>query len=112
MAEGFAKKLAGDDIEVFSAGSLPSGRVNPHAIAVMKEIGIDVSSQRSNGFYDLPYKEFDYVITMGCKDTCPFVPSKKTIDWDIEAPTGDDLNRFRKIRDDVKSRVEKLMKKI
>jgi len=111
MAEGFARSFGIEDLDVLSAGSRPSGRVNPTAIKLMEEAGIDISKQRSKGFFGLPYKEFDYVVTMGCKDTCPFVPSKETIDWDIEVPTGNDLKVFRRIRDDIKKKVANLIEK-
>ncbi|MEA3494024.1 MAG: arsenate reductase ArsC [Candidatus Margulisiibacteriota bacterium] len=106
MAEGFAKKLGAGKVEAYSAGSRPSGAVNPHAVAVMQEIGIDISAQKSNGFFDLPYQKFDYIITMGCKDSCPLYPSKETIDWEIEPPHGSDLDLFRRIRDEIQEKVK------
>jgi arsenate reductase len=112
MAEGFARKLAPDKIEAFSAGSKPSGIVNPNAIQVMKEMGIDISSQKSKGFFDLPYKEFDYVITMGCGDVCPFYPAKEKLDWEIEDPKGRDLPFFRQTRDQIKKEVASLIENI
>ncbi|MFH0887151.1 MAG: arsenate reductase ArsC [bacterium] len=112
MAEGFAEKYRGDEIEVFSAGSYPSGRVNPDAIKVMGEIGIDISKHRSKGFNDLPYKMFDYVVTMGCGDVCPFIPSKQNIDWQIPDPTGIGMDHFRKVRDEIGEKVKELLSKI
>lgn len=112
ITEGFAKKFGEGKIEVFSAGSKPSGIVNPKAIVAMKEIGIDISNQRSKGFVDLPYKEFDYLITMGCKDVCPFVPSKEKIDWEIGDPKGKSIEEFRKVRDNIESKVESIIEYI
>ena len=90
IAEGFAKTLGKGIVAAYSAGSRPSGVVNPNAIKVMKEAGIDISYQISNGFNDLPTKEFDYAITLGCQDTCPFVPAEKHISWQIEDPKDKD----------------------
>ena len=80
MAQGFARKLASDKLEAYSAGSQPVGFVAGKAIAVMKEIGIDISDQHSKGFNDLSIKKFDYVVTMGCGDVCPFYPAKEKLD--------------------------------
>jgi len=106
MAEGFARKLGGDRIEVFSAGSHPAGFVAPNAIAVMKEIGIDISGQRSKGFADIPHKEFDYVISLGCRDVCPIYPAKEKIDWEIEDPIGQPIEVFRNVRDNIAVKVK------
>jgi arsenate reductase len=112
MAEGFAKKLGKNKIEVFSAGSNPSGKVNESAIEVMKEISIDISQQKSKGFKELPYKGFDYVITMGCGDVCPFVPAKQRIEWDIPDPKGRSIEEFRVVRDEIEERVKELFKRV
>ena len=109
MAEGFAKFYGRDKIEVFSAGSNPSGKVDQIAIEVMKEKGIDISSQRSKGFNDLPYKSFDYVITMGCGDVCPFVPAKERIEWEIEDPKEKQKEKFREIRDKIENKVKEFL---
>jgi len=111
IAEGFVKHLDINTLEVYSAGSKPSGEVNPMAIEVMLELGIDISQQKSKGFNDLPIKKFDYVITLGCNDLCPFVPADKHIEWRIENPRGKDLNFFRKIRDQIKNEVTSFIKK-
>ena len=105
MAEGFARKLAQGRIEVYSAGSKPSRKVNQTAIEVMKEVGIDISSQRSKGFDELGEVTFDFVITMGCGDVCPFVPAKKRIEWDIVDPKGKPIEDFREIRDTIEKKV-------
>ena len=110
IADGFAKVLGKGKIESYSAGSRPSGKVNPDAIQIMQEAGIDISKAQSKGFQDLGIKEFDYVVTMGCQDTCPFVPAKEHIDWQIEDPKGKDQTFFRKTRDLIKEKVEQLIR--
>jgi len=109
MAEGWAHQLGKGKIEAYSAGSKPSGAVNPDAVKAMAEAGVDISGQGSKGFFDLPVKEFDYVVTMGCKDVCPFVPADKHIEWQIEDPKGKDLDYFRKARDVIKMKVAGLI---
>ncbi|MEE8638387.1 MAG: arsenate reductase ArsC [Candidatus Margulisiibacteriota bacterium] len=109
MAEGFAKKLAGDKFEIYSAGTKPAGFVHPDAIAVMKELGIDISPHYSKGFDQVPAKEFDYVVTMGCSKTCPVVPTKEKIDWEIEDPIGQPIEVFRRVRDDIKAKIEEFL---
>ncbi len=106
MAEGFARKLGGDILEVYSAGSKPSGKVDPMAIEVMKESGVDISGQKSKGFVDIPVEKFDYVITMGCQDFCPFYPGKESIEWEIPDPKGQSLPVFRQVRDGILKKVE------
>jgi len=112
MAEGLARTLGGDKVEAFSAGSRPSGVVKPEAIAVMKEIGIDLSGARSKGFNDLPVHDYDYVVTMGCQDVCPFFPAREELAWDIPDPSGQELMVFRRARDEIKRQVEALINKI
>ena len=110
MAEGFANNLGKGIIEVCSAGSRPSGKINPDATKVMQELGIDISYQKSKGFEELSIKKFDYVVTMGCEDVCPFVPAKQNMDWHVEDPKGKDLGFFRKVRDDIAEKVKELIK--
>jgi arsenate reductase (thioredoxin) len=105
MAEGFAKALGAGKIKAFSAGSKPSGRVNPDAVTVMAEEGIDIAAYVSKGFTDLNMKHFDTVVSMGCHDICPFVPADRHIEWAIEDPAGKDLTVFRKVRDEIKAKV-------
>ncbi|OGC11587.1 hypothetical protein A3K48_03680 [candidate division WOR-1 bacterium RIFOXYA12_FULL_52_29] len=112
MAEGFAKKYGGDKIEAYSAGSKPSGTVNPDAVKVMGEIGIDISEQNSKGFMDLPYQAFDYIVTMGCKDTCPYFPAREKIDWQIEDPKEKGPDFFRKVRDKIGEKVKTIIDKL
>jgi protein-tyrosine-phosphatase len=112
IAEGFARELGKEIIEPFSAGSRPSGIVNPDAIAVMREEGIDISKQRSKGFNNLPAGDFDYMITMGCKDTCPFYPAVKFREWQIPDPKGKNMEFFRSIRETIKKEIENLIAEI
>lgn len=109
MAEGFARFFGGGALEPYSAGSRPFGRVDPIAIKVMKESGIDISSQRSKGFDELGVKEFDMVITLGCGDVCPFVPAKEHVNWQIEDPKGGEIEHFRMIRDRIRDLVKGLV---
>ena len=112
MAEGFAKKFGEGVLEVYSAGSRPSGKVNPEAIKVVKEASINISSYKSKGFNELPVKEFDYVITLGCQDLCPFVLAKEHIEWQIDDPANKSLEFFREVWDDIKNNVKKLIENI
>jgi len=109
MAEAIAKSLGGDRWEVRSAGSSPSGRVHPVAIGAMKELGLDLSTHRSKGLEELPAREWDYVVTMGCGDACPTVPARHRLDWDIPDPVGLPMEEVRRIRDDLKQRVNRLL---
>lgn len=112
IAEGFARHLGKGAVEAYSSGSRPSGKVNPVAIKVMQEIGVDISGQISKGFNDLPVKEFDYAVTMGCGDICPFVPAKQYIEWSIADPRGRGVDAFRSARDEIKEKVRELLEKI
>ncbi len=112
IAEGFAKSIGRDVLEAYSAGSKPSGKVNPTAVEVMREIGIDIAGQKSKGFLELPVKKFDYVITLGCKDICPFVSASEHIEWQIADPKDSEIDFFRKVRDQIRSEVEKLIQNI
>jgi arsenate reductase len=112
IAEGFARNLGEGIVEAYSAGSRPSGKINPEAIKVMRESGIDISSQKSKGFDRLPVKEFDYVITLGCQDACPFVPAKQHVDWGVADPKGKDIEFFRKVRDNIADKVKELIKNV
>ncbi len=111
MAEAFARIHGGEDVEAFSAGSKPSGRVNPKAIAAMKELGYDLSAHRSTSLDELPEGEFDAVVTMGCGDACPFVPARKRIDWAIPDPRDMSEEEFRGVRDLIGTLVKDLLAK-
>ena len=112
MAEGFARLFGKGIFEPYSAGSKPAGKVDPLAVEVMKEAGIDISSQKSKGFNDLSIKEFDMVITLGCGDVCPFVPAKEHIEWKIDDPKGKDIGFFRIAREQIKDHVNRLAESI
>ena len=112
MAQGFAESFGKGRVELYSAGSRPSSHINPVAIEVMKEKGIDLSGRRPKGLNDLPSVEMDYLITMGCEETCPAVPTKKIIDWQIPDPKGKSIDVFRNIRDTIEEKVRTLLKEI
>src|SRR5262245_53906889 len=101
IAEGFARRLAGDNCLVASAGSQPSGQVHPRALSFMKEAGIDISSQRSKGLEEIAGTTWDAVVTMGCGDACPHVPARRRIDWDLPDPKSLSDEEFRRIHDDI-----------
>ena len=109
MAEGFARHYAGDSLDVFSAGSRPSGRVHELSLKGMSEVGIDISSQHSKGFSDLPHDSFDYVVTMGCGDNCPMIKAKTRLDWQIPNPTASDYEFFKSVRDEIGVKVRGLV---
>ncbi|MEU3492914.1 arsenate reductase ArsC [Kitasatospora cineracea] len=112
MAAGFLTRLAGDRIEVRSAGSAPGHRVNPAAVAAMAEAGIDISDQQPKILTTEAVRSSDYVITMGCGDACPFFPGKKYLDWKLDDPAGQGVEAVRPIRDAVKALVEDLIVEI
>lgn len=109
MAEGFARKHGGGLIEPYSAGSKPSGKINETAVALMKEAGINLYVQKSKGLKDLPSVPWDYVITMGCGDACPYVASRLREDWGIPDPKNLPINEFREIRDLIEVKVKALI---
>jgi protein-tyrosine-phosphatase len=109
MAQAFAKKIGRGRLEVYSAGSHPSSRIDPLVIEVMTEKGIDLSVKRPKGLNDLPPIEMDYLITMGCEETCPAVLAKKIIEWEIPDPKGKSVDFFREVRDLVEDKVRNLL---
>ncbi len=109
MAEGFARHYAGDKMDIYSAGSRPSGIVHPLSLKAMSEIGIVISKQHSKGFSDLPYDSFDYVVTMGCGDNCPMIKAKTRLDWQIPNPTASDYDFFKSVRDTIGEKVKELI---
>jgi protein-tyrosine-phosphatase len=111
MSQAFAKILGGDKVEAYSAGSKPSGIVNPKAIASMAELGYDLSTHDSKSLDDIPDIEYDAVVTMGCGDACPFVKAKHRIDWQIPDPKHMPPEEFRKVRDYIKSQISGLLQK-
>ncbi|MFM9607323.1 arsenate reductase ArsC [Streptomyces niveiscabiei] len=109
MAAGFLSHLAGDRIEVRSAGSLPGDQVNPAAVEAMAEVGIDISAATPKILTTEAVQASDYVITMGCGDACPIFPGKKYLDWALEDPAGKGVDAIRPIRDEIKARIEALI---
>jgi arsenate reductase len=112
MAEGFATVFGQGKIEVYSAGSSPSSQIDPLVIEVMKEKGIHLSGKRPKGLNNLPPVEMDYVVTMGCEETCPAVLAKKIIEWEIPDPKGKSIDVFREVRDLIEYKVKGLLKQI
>src|SRR6478752_10078937 len=109
MAAGYLTALAGDDIEVLSAGSAPKDQINPVAIEAMAEEGIDIAGNTPKVLTVEAVQESDVVITMGCGDACPIFPGKRYEDWDLTDPAGRPIDEVRPIRDEIKRRVEALL---
>lgn len=110
MAQAFAKMYGDKNIEAFSAGSKPSGKINTKAIASMKELGYDLSKHFSKSLDDIKqFVPFDAVVTMGCGDACPWMPAKKFIDWNIPDPKEMNEADFRKVRDLIAKKVNALI---
>jgi arsenate reductase len=109
MAAGWLRFLAGDSVEVRSAGSIPADQVNPAAVAVMAEVGIDITDQTPRILTVDAVEASDVVITMGCGDACPIFPGKRYLDWDLEDPAGKGLEAVRPIRDEIESRIRGLL---
>ncbi|MGW3355738.1 arsenate reductase ArsC [Streptomyces bungoensis] len=112
MAAGFVSHLAGDRVEVRSAGSLPGDRVNPAAVEAMREVGVDISAAEPKILTTEAVQASDYVITMGCGDACPVFPGKKYLDWALADPAGKGVEAVRPIRDEIRERVEALIAEI
>ncbi|MEU5478513.1 arsenate reductase ArsC [Streptomyces mirabilis] len=112
MAAGFLSHLAGDRIEVRSAGSIPGEQVNPAAVEAMREVGVDIAGRQPKLLTTEAVRASDYVITMGCGDACPVFPGKKYLDWTLEDPAGKGVESVRPIRDEIKARVENLISEI
>jgi arsenate reductase len=109
MAAGFLRHLAGDRVEVRSAGSIPADQVNPVAVAAMAEIGIDITRQQPKVLTPEAVQASDVVITMGCGDACPIFPGKRYLDWKLDDPAGQGIDAVRAIRDDISARVGALL---
>jgi arsenate reductase (thioredoxin) len=112
MAQGFAEVFGGEKVEVYSAGSRPSLEIDPLVIEIMKEKGIDLTPKRPKNLNELPPVEMDYLVTMGCEETCPAVLVKKIIAWDIPDPKGKPLDEIRRIRDILEAKVKKLLEEV
>ncbi len=112
MAAGYLQALAGDRIEVRSAGTAPRDSVNPSAVAAMLEEGIDISANTPKVLTDEAVKDSDYVITMGCGDTCPYFAGKTYLDWVLDDPAGQGVEAVRPIRDKIRAHIEELIAEI
>ena len=112
MAAGFAEALGQGKLEVYSAGSRPASAIDSLVIEVMKEKGIDLSGRQPNSLNDLPPIEMDYLVTMGCEETCPAVLSKKILEWNIPDPKGKSIEVFREVRDMIEGKVRGFLKEI
>lgn len=112
MAQAFAVIHGSDKVNAYSAGSRPSGKVNPKAIAAMRELGYDLSTHDSKSLAQLPDIEFEYAITMGCGDECPFIKAKHHIDWQIPDPRDMNEEDFRKVRDLIEAKVKEVLEKL
>ena len=110
MSQAFAKLYGGNKIEAYSAGSNPSGKVNPKAIASMKELGYDLSVHESKSLKEVEqFAPFDAVVTMGCGDACPWMPAKTFLDWQIPDPRDMNESEFNKVRDLIEQNVKHLL---
>lgn len=112
MAAGFMRHLGAGRVPVFSAGSEPANAINPSAVAVMKEVGIDIASAQPQLWTMEMLEAVDVVVTMGCGDACPFLPGKKYVDWPLEDPAGRGVDAVRPIRDEIQRLVEDLILQI
>ncbi|WP_120003830.1 arsenate reductase ArsC [Nesterenkonia muleiensis] len=112
MAAAFLRELGGDHVQVYSGGTQPADQINPVAAEAMAELGIDITGRSTNELSADMLQESDAVITMGCGDDCPYYPGKRYEDWTLEDPAGKDLAAVRRIRDDIKGRVEELARSL
>jgi arsenate reductase len=109
MAAGFLTALAGDRVDVRSAGSMPGTQINPVAVAAMAEVGVDIAGEQPKELTDDAVVASDVVITMGCGDECPYFPGKRYEDWVLADPAGQGIEAVRPIRDEIRTRVEALI---
>jgi arsenate reductase len=112
MAAGYMEALSQGRVEVLSAGSEPKDQINPVAVAAMAEEGIDIAGNTPKILTTEAVKASDVVITMGCGDTCPIFPGKRYEDWELEDPAGKDIETVRRVRDDIKRRIQQLLTEI
>ena len=112
MAQAFAKIHGSGKVEAYSAGSNPSGKINPKAIEAMQEIGYDLSSHDSKSLDEIPQMQYDVLVGMGCGDNCPYVQSKQRIDWNIPDPSKMDKEEFKGVRDLIEQQVKDLLASI
>jgi len=109
MAAGFARELSNGSVAILSGGSEPADQVNPVAVEVMNEVGIDIAGYVPQKFNDDLLNSVDVVVTMGCGDTCPFIPGKRYIDWPLDDPKGRPIEEVRVIRDQIRANVADLL---
>jgi protein-tyrosine-phosphatase len=109
MAAGWLQHLAGARVAVYSGGSEPAAEINPDAVAAMAEVGIDISANVPQPWTDEMVRAADVVVTMGCGDTCPIIPGTCSEDWELDDPAGQTLDAVRRIRDEIRHRVEHLI---
>jgi arsenate reductase len=109
MAQAFARMLGGSAVEAYSAGSKPSGRINPRAVEAMRELGYDLSGHSSTSLAVLPDIEFDFVATMGCGDECPFIKARHRADWALPDPKNMSPEDYRKVRDAIGENVRAML---
>lgn len=113
MSQAFAKIIGGDQVEAYSAGSAPSGKINPKAIAAMAELDYDLSTHASKSLEEVKvHAPFDVIVTMGCGDACPWMPAKQFVDWQIPDPRHMDEAQFRDVRDFVRTKVKALLQDV
>jgi arsenate reductase len=109
MAAGWLRHLAGDRIDIRSAGTAPAEQINPVAVAVMREVGIDIADQIPRVLDNATAQDSDVIITMGCGDTCPYFPGKHYEDWKLDDPAGQPVDTVRRIRDDIHDQIQILL---
>jgi arsenate reductase (thioredoxin) len=112
MAQAFAKIIGGASVQAYSAGSRPSGVVNPKAIAAMKELGYDLSGHASKSLQEVPQEGYDFVATMGCGDACPMIRAARVEDWAIPDPRHMSPEEFRGVRDLIRDKVQRMLTKL
>ena len=112
MAEAFARMHGGTSVDAFSAGSRPSGQINPKAIDAMKELGYDLTRHSSKSLDAIPDVEYDFAATMGCGDECPLVRARRREDWDIPDPKNMTPTEFRTVRDLIESKVKAVISQL
>lgn len=109
MAAGWLQHLAGDQVTVLSGGSTPARHINPAAVEVMREVGINIADSCPKAWTDESLRAADVIVTMGCGDACPVIPGKRYLDWELADPEGEPVEEVRRIRDDIERRVRRLI---
>jgi protein-tyrosine-phosphatase len=112
MAAAWLRHLAGDRVDVYSAGSEPADQVNPVAVEAMHEVGLDIARETTTVVTVDAVQRADVVITMGCGDTCPVFPGKRYLDWELNDPAGQPIEVVRRVRDEIRERVEQLVNEL